>query len=42
MRACRLKLLGHRDIIFEAIFRAIGIENIAGITDRRLADPFLG
>ncbi len=38
MSARGLQLLGHRDIVFQVIFRPGGVEHVAGIADRRLAD----
>ena len=38
VRAGFLQLIGQRDIVFEVVFRPGGIEDIAGIADRRFAD----
>ncbi len=38
MRACRLQFAGHADIVFEVVFRAVGVEDVARITDRAFAD----
>jgi hypothetical protein len=35
------QLGGKRRIVLEVVFRAGGIQNVAGIADRRLADPVL-
>ena len=39
MRTGSFQLLGHRNIVFQIIFCAIGIQNITGVTDRAFADP---
>ena len=35
------QFLGHVDVVFQVILGAVGVEDVAGITDRRLADGLL-
>ena len=39
MGARRLQLAGQRDVVVEVVFRAAGIGDVAGVADRRLAEP---
>jgi hypothetical protein len=38
MGAGGLQLLGHGDVVLQVVFRAVGVEDVAGVADRAFAD----